>query len=63
MNDPRDPDARDGAPTAADDAPALALETAPVDTSVEVGGDAAAAREAWAHLTKGKAHVERGAAR
>ena len=46
MGDPRDPDATDGAPTAADDAFALVLETAPVDTSVAVGGDAAAAREA-----------------
>ena len=41
MGDPRDPDAHDGAPTAADDAPGLVLETAPVDTSVAVGSDAA----------------------
>ena len=60
MNDPRDPDARDGAPTAADDAPALVLETAPVDTSAAVGGDAAAAREAAAHFTNhGLARAER----
>ena len=56
MGDPRDPDAHDGAPTAVDDAPALVLETAPVDTSVAAGGDAAAAREAEAHYVKGKAH-------
>ena len=46
MGDPRDPDAHHDAPTAADDTPALVLETAPVDTSAVVGGDAAAAREA-----------------
>ena len=39
MGDPRDPDVQDGAPTAADDPPDLALETAPVDTSAAVGGD------------------------
>ena len=44
MGDPRDPDAHDGASTAADDAPDLVLETAPVDTSAAVGGDSAAAR-------------------
>ena len=49
MGDPRDPDAHDGAPMAADDAPALVLETAPVDTSAAVGGDAEAAREAAVH--------------
>ena len=59
MGDPRDPDAQDGAPTAADDAPDLALETAPVDTSVAVGVDAAAAREAEAHCAKGEAHFHR----
>ena len=47
MGDPRDPGAHDGAPTAADDTPALVLETAPVDTSAAVGGDAAAARELY----------------
>ena len=52
MGDPRDPDAQDGAPAAADDAPDLVLETAPVDTSVAVGGDAAVAREAAAHYAK-----------
>ena len=41
---------------AADDAPALMLEAAPVDTSAVVGGDAAAAREAAAHFAKGEAH-------
>ena len=59
MGDPRDPDVTDGAPTAEDDAPALALETAPVDTSAAVGGDAAAAREAAAHFAKGVAHGDR----
>ena len=59
MGDPRDPDAHDGALTAADDAFALVLETAPVDTSVAVGGDAAAAREAAAHFAKGEAHFAR----
>ena len=59
MGDPRDPDAHDGAPTAADDAPGLVLETAPVDTSVAVGSDAAAAREAAAHYAKGEAHFHR----
>ena len=49
MGDPRDPDAHDGAPTAADDAPALVLENYLVESSVAVGGDAAAAREAAAH--------------
>ena len=53
MDDPRDPDATDGAPTAADDAPTLVLETAPVDTSAAVGGDAVAAREAVAHFANG----------
>ena len=57
MGDPRDPNAHDGAPTAVDDAPALVLETAPVDTSVAAGGDAAAAREAAAHFAKGGAHL------
>ena len=52
MGDPRDPDAHDGAPAAADDAPGLVLETAPVDTSVAVGGDAAAAREAAARTQR-----------
>ena len=55
MRDPRDPDAHDGTPTAADDASALVLETV-LDTSAEVGGDAAAAREALAHFAKGQAH-------
>ena len=32
MGDPRNPDASDGVPTAADDAPALVLETAPIST-------------------------------
>ena len=59
MGDPRDPDAHDGAPTAADDAYALVLETAPVDTSVAVGSDAAAAREAAAHYAKGRALYDR----
>ena len=59
MGDPRDPDAHDGASTAADDAPDLVLETAPVDTSAAVGGDAAAAREAKAHYAKGEAHFDR----
>ena len=59
MGDPRDPDAHDGAPTPADDAPALVLEAAPVDTSAVVGGDAAAAREAAAHFAKGTAHFNR----
>ena len=60
MNDPRDPDARDGAPTTADDAPALVPEAAPVGTSAAVGPDAAAAREAAAHYyAKGEAHFER----
>ena len=54
MGDPRDPDAHEGAPTAADDAPTLVLETAPVDTSAAVGGDAVAAREAVAHFAKGR---------
>ena len=54
MGDPRDPDAHDGAPAAVDDAPDLVLETAPVDTSVAIGVDAAAVREAVAHLTKAK---------
>ena len=57
MGDPREPDAQDGAPTAVEDAPALVLETAPVDTSVAVGGDrgidAAAAHEAVALGAKG----------
>ena len=53
MGDPRDPDAPDGAPTPADDAPALVLEAAPVDTSAAVGGDAAAAREAAVHFANG----------
>ena len=59
MGDPRDPDAHDDAPTAADDTPALVLETAPVDTSAVVGGDAAAAREAAAHFAKGQALYKR----
>ena len=46
MGDPRDPDTKYGAPTAADDAPALVLETAPVGTSAVVGGAAATARGA-----------------
>ena len=50
MSDPRDPDAQEGAPTAAGAAPDLVLETAPVDTSVAVGVDAVAAREAEALL-------------
>ena len=56
LGDPRDPDAQDGAPTAADDAPDLVFETALVESSVAVGGDAAAAREAVAHVVKGSAH-------
>ena len=59
MGDPRDPDAHDDARTAADDLIALALETAPADTSAAVGGDAAAAREAAAHCKKGHAHFKR----
>ena len=59
MGDPRNPDVNDGAPTAADDAPALMLETAPVDTSAAVGGDSAAAREADAHYVQGAAHFDR----
>ena len=53
---PRHPDVNDGAPTAADDASTLVLgscfvlEIAPADTSRgDLGGDAAAAREAAAH--------------
>ena len=50
MGDPLDPNAHDDrTPAAADDAPALVPEAAPVDTSAEVDGDAAAAREAAAH--------------
>ena len=60
MGDPRDPDAHDGAPTAVDDAPDLVFETALVESSVAVGVDAAAAREAVAHVVKGSAHFERG---
>ena len=59
MGDPRDPDAHDGAPIAADDVPTLVLDIAPVDTSAAVGGDAAAAREAAAHFAKGQAHFDR----
>ena len=55
MGDPRDQDAHDGALTAADAAPTLVLETAPVDTSAAVGGDVAGAREAAAHFAKGHA--------
>ena len=51
MADPLDPNAHDDrTPAAADDAPALVPETAPVETSAAVGGDDAAAREAAAHF-------------
>ena len=47
-----DPNAHnDGAPTPVDGAPALVPVTAPVDTSAAVGGDAAAAREAFKFTT------------
>ena len=60
MADPLDPSAHDDrTPAAADDAPALVPEAAPVDTSAAVGGDAAAAREAAAHCVKGEAHFKR----
>ena len=55
MADPLDPNAHDDrTPAAADDAPALVPETAPVETSAAVGGDDAAAREAAAHFAKKK---------
>ena len=59
MGDPRDPDGQDGAPTAAEDARDLALENDLVKASVAVGGDAAAARQAAAHVMKGKALYDR----
>ena len=60
MGDPLDPNAHDDrTPAAADDAPALVPETAPVDTSAAVGGDDAAAREAAAHFAKGHALYDR----
>ena len=60
MADPLDPNAHDDrTPAAADDAPALVPETAPVETSAAVGGDDAAAREAAAHFAKGHALYDR----
>ena len=60
MGDPLDPNAHDDRThAAADDAPALVPEAAPVDTSAAVGGDDAAAREAAAHFAKGQALYER----